>query len=229
MLQQRVETLLAADARLELGATIKDLAGLAARRASRGASSRESSTRHGNSAMERTMDCLRISGGVPLHGSVTASGSKNAALPIMAASILADGPVMLERVPDLVDVNTLALLLGHLGRRGQARPPTATLRIDTVDPAPTRADYDLVRRMRASFCVLGPLVAQAGQGRRLAARRLQHRHPAGRSAPGRLWRRWGPTIRIEARLRHRRGPPAARRRRSTCADRTAPPSPARPT
>ena len=61
------------------------------------------------------MDVIRITGGARLNGTIAASGSKNAALPIMAASILADGPVMLSGVPDLADVNTLALLLGHLG------------------------------------------------------------------------------------------------------------------
>lgn len=109
------------------------------------------------------MDCLRIAGGSPLQGIVTASGSKNAALPIMAATILADGRTVLASVPDLVDVNTLALLLGFLGVEVK-RHPDATLHIETVDPRPTKADYDLVRRMRASFCVLGPLVARRGRG-----------------------------------------------------------------
>jgi UDP-N-acetylglucosamine 1-carboxyvinyltransferase len=109
------------------------------------------------------MDCLRISGGVRLHGVVAASGSKNAALPIMAASILSDGPVSLAGVPDLVDVNTLALLLGHLGVEVK-RGPDGNVRIETVDPVATTADYDLVRRMRASFCVLGPLLARRGRG-----------------------------------------------------------------
>lgn len=109
------------------------------------------------------MDCLRITGGVPLDGVVPVSGSKNAALPIMAASILADGPVLLAGVPDLVDVNTLALLLGYLGVDVK-RDSAGNVRIETVDPARTKADYDLVRRMRASFCVLGPLVARRGRG-----------------------------------------------------------------
>ncbi len=109
------------------------------------------------------MDCLRITGGVPLAGTVTAGGSKNAALPIMAASILVDGPIALAGVPDLVDVNTLALLLGYLGVEVK-RQTNDDLRIECVDNRPTRAEYDLVRRMRASFCVLGPLVARRGRG-----------------------------------------------------------------
>ena len=108
------------------------------------------------------MDCLRITGGVALDGSVRASGSKNAALPIMAASILAAGPVVLDGVPELVDVDTLSLLLGHLGVEVK-RGLDGELRIETVDPRSTRADYELVRRMRASFCVLGPLVARRGR------------------------------------------------------------------
>jgi UDP-N-acetylglucosamine 1-carboxyvinyltransferase len=108
------------------------------------------------------MDYFRIAGGVALGGTVTASGSKNAALPIMAASILAAGPVLLAGVPELVDVDTLALLLGFLGvevKRGAG----GDLHIETVDPRPTAAEYDLVRRMRASFCVLGPLLARRGR------------------------------------------------------------------
>jgi UDP-N-acetylglucosamine 1-carboxyvinyltransferase len=77
--------------------------------------------------------------------------------------ILADGPTVLIGVPDLVDVNTLALLLGNLGVEVK-RQADQSLRIETVDPRPTKADYDLVRRMRASFCVLGPLVARRGRG-----------------------------------------------------------------
>lgn len=108
------------------------------------------------------MECLRISGPVRLSGSVRASGAKNAALPIMAASILASEPVVLERVPDVVDVNTLALLLGHLGVEVK-RGLDGLVRIATVDQGPTTADYDLVRQMRASFCVLGPLLARRGR------------------------------------------------------------------
>jgi UDP-N-acetylglucosamine 1-carboxyvinyltransferase len=109
------------------------------------------------------MDCLDVHGGVPLCGSVRAGGSKNAALPIMAASILAQGPVHLRRVPELADVNTMALLLGYLGIESK-RGPDGTVRIETIDARPTKADYDLVRRMRASICVLGPLVARRGRG-----------------------------------------------------------------
>jgi UDP-N-acetylglucosamine 1-carboxyvinyltransferase len=108
------------------------------------------------------MDAFRITGGVPLVGTVEASGSKNAALPMMAAAILADGPVTLDRVPDLVDVRTLSLLLSRLGVSVRCES-AATLHLENVNPAPVRADARLVRRMRASFCVLGPLVARRGR------------------------------------------------------------------
>ncbi|MCH8924338.1 MAG: UDP-N-acetylglucosamine 1-carboxyvinyltransferase [Planctomycetes bacterium] len=88
--------------------------------------------------------------------------SKNAALPMMAASILATRPVWLEGVPEVVDVKTLSAVLGQLGVEVE-RQDDGALRIETVDPLPTRADYDLVRRMRASFCVLGPLLARRGR------------------------------------------------------------------
>src|SRR5438552_11052138 len=103
------------------------------------------------------MDCFRITGKARLKGTVAAGGSKNAALPILAASILADGPVRLLGVPELADVETLSLLLAHLGV-AVSRELDDALVLETVDSAPTRADYELVRRMRASFCVLGPLL-----------------------------------------------------------------------
>jgi UDP-N-acetylglucosamine 1-carboxyvinyltransferase len=108
------------------------------------------------------MKHLRILGGIPLCGTVRAEGSKNAALPMMAASILADGPVRLEGVPRLADVETLSLVLAELGV-DVVRTPDGALLLETVDPAPVRAGYELVRRMRASFCVLGPLLARRGR------------------------------------------------------------------
>src|SRR5262249_378370 len=108
------------------------------------------------------IDMFRIHGGIPLAGCVEVSGSKNAALPIMAASILATEPVSLAHVPQLVDVDTLSLVLGTLGVEVK-RQLDGRLRITTVDAEPTRADYELVRRMRASFCVLGPLLARRGR------------------------------------------------------------------
>jgi UDP-N-acetylglucosamine 1-carboxyvinyltransferase len=108
------------------------------------------------------MDCLRITGGRRLHGSVRVSGSKNASLPILAASILAEEPVRLSHVPDLTDVDTLLLVLDQLGV-ASTRLPDGDLLLETVDPLRVRADYQYVSRMRASFCVLGPLLARRGQ------------------------------------------------------------------
>jgi UDP-N-acetylglucosamine 1-carboxyvinyltransferase len=108
------------------------------------------------------MTHLRIHGGTPLEGTVQASGSKNAALPMMAASILAEEPVWLEGVPRLADVDTLACVLAELGVE-VSEAPVGRLRLETVDPAPVRAGYELVQRMRASFCVLGPLLARRGK------------------------------------------------------------------
>jgi UDP-N-acetylglucosamine 1-carboxyvinyltransferase len=117
------------------------------------------------------MPHFQITGGVALHGTVRASGAKNAALPIMAAAILADGPVRLENVPRLTDVRTQARLLSCLGLRVTAENGRVggdtnvcpTLLIETIDPTPVRAREEFVRRMRAGFCVLGPLLARRGR------------------------------------------------------------------
>lgn len=105
------------------------------------------------------MDMFVIEGGAPLRGTVRSGGAKNAALPIMAASLMADGPVTLQDVPELVDVRTLARLLETLGVQ-TARNDDQSLCLEVIDDAPVVADYELVRRMRASICVLGPLLAR---------------------------------------------------------------------
>ncbi|MDA0284513.1 MAG: UDP-N-acetylglucosamine 1-carboxyvinyltransferase [Planctomycetota bacterium] len=108
------------------------------------------------------MDMFVVRGGQPLNGRVRVSGSKNAALPIMAASLMADGPVILHDVPRLVDVRTLAQLLGTLGVVSE-RQADDSLRLEVIDATPIVADYELVRQMRASICVLGPLLARRGK------------------------------------------------------------------
>ncbi len=107
------------------------------------------------------MDRFIIHGRTPLRGHVRVSGSKNAALPMMAASLVASGQLRLQNAPDLADVRTLAALLRTLGV--ESRRDGDTLSLECVDDRPCRADYDLVRRMRASICVLGPLLAKRGQ------------------------------------------------------------------
>ena len=108
------------------------------------------------------MKRLCITGGRPLAGTVAVSGSKNAALPIMAAAILADQPVCIDGVPNLTDVRTLAQVLRSLGMKVH-QGQRGCLELETADPQLVRADYELVRRMRAGFCVLGPLLARRGQ------------------------------------------------------------------
>jgi UDP-N-acetylglucosamine 1-carboxyvinyltransferase len=106
------------------------------------------------------MDLFMIRGGRPLSGRVAVSGSKNASLPIMAASLMCDGPVTLQAVPDLADVTTLGRLLESLGVCVSHRDAlTLAVESDSNCVAP----YDLVRRMRASICVLGPLLARRGR------------------------------------------------------------------
>jgi UDP-N-acetylglucosamine 1-carboxyvinyltransferase len=107
-----------------------------------------------------SMSHFQITGGIPLHGEVRCSGSKNAALPIMAAAILASEPVCLEGVPRLTDVRTQAAVLRSLGVRVMN---ASAMTLETIDPKPVRAQEKLVRRMRASFCVLGPLLARRGK------------------------------------------------------------------
>src|SRR6185369_13481042 len=141
------------------------------------------------------MDMFVVQGGRQLAGRVAVSGAKNAALPIMAAALVADGPSVLTGVPDLVDVQTLGQLLSTLGMRvtragsvgrisnpseemgqtfrsaehcGPATAdknvcPTDALTLEVIDDRPCIADYELVRKMRAGICVLGPLLARRGR------------------------------------------------------------------
>jgi len=105
------------------------------------------------------MQMFVVDGGQPLAGRVAVSGSKNAALPIMAACLLADEPVTLQNVPHLVDVITLGNVLSSLGMHVE-RTADGSLQLESADTSLYVADYELVRRMRASICVLGPLLAK---------------------------------------------------------------------
>jgi len=110
------------------------------------------------------MDRILIRGGRVLSGNIPVSGAKNAALPLMAAGLLADGPLTLTNAPDLADVATMAGLLAH---HGLAVERDKTARSITISGAATdlEAPYDLVRKMRASVLVLGPLLARHGRAR----------------------------------------------------------------
>ena len=105
------------------------------------------------------MDRFVIEGGVPLRGTARVSGAKNAALPILAATLLADGPCRLEGVPDLRDIRTMLRILAELGvEAGREDDGAITTRV--VDTGRIRAPYELVKTMRASISVLGPLLGR---------------------------------------------------------------------
>jgi UDP-N-acetylglucosamine 1-carboxyvinyltransferase len=108
------------------------------------------------------MDTIVIDGGVPLKGRVKVSGAKNAALPILAATLLVDGEVRLEGVPDLRDIRTMLGLLQELGSAVE-RHADGTLTLTVTDQRPVEAPYRIVKEMRASFCVLGPLLVRRGR------------------------------------------------------------------
>lgn len=110
------------------------------------------------------MDKLVIQGGVPLRGEVDISGAKNAALPILVATLLADEPVTLSAVPHLRDVTTTLELLATMGAQITVDDRLA-VEIDTTHLHTREAPYDLVKTMRASILVLGPLLAKHGEAR----------------------------------------------------------------
>ena len=107
------------------------------------------------------VDRFRVVGGARLAGEVTVSGAKNSALKLMAASLLAAGKTTIRNVPDIADVDIMADLLTRLGCTVVRGADLVT--IDVPEVPGHRADYDLVRKMRASINVLGPLVARVGQ------------------------------------------------------------------
>ncbi|MGM0451831.1 MAG: UDP-N-acetylglucosamine 1-carboxyvinyltransferase [Thermodesulfobacteriota bacterium] len=109
------------------------------------------------------MDEILITGGQPLNGEVKISGAKNAALPMLAATILTGGTFCFENVPALQDIETIQNLLVDLGARVESDGDT--VRVDTADLHRFEAPYELVRRMRASVLVLGPLVARLKRAR----------------------------------------------------------------
>ncbi|HHY47805.1 MAG TPA: UDP-N-acetylglucosamine 1-carboxyvinyltransferase [Firmicutes bacterium] len=106
------------------------------------------------------MDTILVRGGRRLHGKVSISGAKNAALPIMAASLLSDGEVVLSNIPDLDDVSTMCDVLEALGVRVRRAGSRLLFRADNLEE--NEAPYPLIRKMRASFLVAGPLLARLG-------------------------------------------------------------------
>ncbi len=104
------------------------------------------------------MDKLIVEGGHRLSGSVNISGSKNASLPILAAALLTDEPVRISRVPDVSDTNYMLQILSQLG--ASVERSSGTVRIESPDGISSSASYEQVRKMRASICLLGPMMAR---------------------------------------------------------------------
>lgn len=117
------------------------------------------------------MDQFVISGGARLNGRLTIKGSKNAALPLMAAALLTDRPLLLNDVPDLADIRNMVRLLTELGCHVDfAPPPDASFAggkmvIHSQDESASHAKYEIVKTMRASICTLGPMLARRGFAR----------------------------------------------------------------
>ena len=119
------------------------------------------------------MDRIRIVGGKPLNGTIPISGAKNATLPLMIASMLTDDTLVLENVPRLADVGLLQHILGNHGvdimvkgkRPGDEDHQGQTLHISAARIVDTTAPYELVSKMRASFWVIGPLLARMGEAK----------------------------------------------------------------
>ncbi|HVV94883.1 MAG TPA: UDP-N-acetylglucosamine 1-carboxyvinyltransferase [Hyphomicrobiales bacterium] len=119
------------------------------------------------------MDRIRIRGGAPLNGVIPISGAKNAALPLMIASLLTSDTLVLENVPRLADVSSLKLILGNHGvdilingkRPGQSFTSGQTVKLSAETIVDTTAPYELVSTMRASFWVIAPLLARMGHAR----------------------------------------------------------------
>lgn len=104
---------------------------------------------------------LLLTGGARLSGTIVSSGSKNGTLAIMAGALLAKGETVLHNVPSIGDVNTMMDMLRALGVKCESEP-NGLVRIDATNIEATEAPYELVKRMRASFCVLGPMLARKG-------------------------------------------------------------------
>ena len=182
------------------------------------------------------MDRIRIVGGNELTGIIPISGAKNAALPLMIASLLTDDTLTLENVPHLADVEQLIRILGNHGvdysvngrRESQNEGYSRTINFSARNIVDTTAPYELVSKMRASLLGDRAAAGPHGRGQGVAARRLRHRHAPGRPVhrrPAGARRR----DRRRQRLCHRQGPegrldrqplrlPEGLGRRHPCAD-----------
>jgi UDP-N-acetylglucosamine 1-carboxyvinyltransferase len=109
------------------------------------------------------MDSIIVTGGAPLNGQIPIAGAKNACLTLMPATLLSDEPLTLTNAPRLSDIKTMTLLLESLGAEVSSMAGGKVLALSSHGLTSTRADYDIVRKMRASNLVLGPLLAREGQ------------------------------------------------------------------
>ena len=109
------------------------------------------------------MDKFEIQGGIPLEGEIAVSGAKNSALPALAACLLTAETVVLDRIPPVRDIHTMEKLLEHAGARVTVEGERVTVTAGAIENP--EAPYDLVKTMRASSLVLGPLVARCGRAR----------------------------------------------------------------
>ena len=103
------------------------------------------------------MDSFLIKGGVPLHGDVQISGAKNAVLPLMAATLLTSGECVIRRVPNLSDVRFMGQILESLGCEVKWEGDCVRVRAARLKPV---GDYELIRKMRGSVCIMGPLLGR---------------------------------------------------------------------
>ncbi len=153
------------------------------------------------------MELLRIAGGRPLEGTVPTSGSKNATLPVMAAALLTDQPVDLVNVPDIEDIETMGVMLRHLGVEVE-RPAPAHWRLRAASVTGSTVAANLSRRLRGSFLLLGALVARTGEaviarpgGDDIGMRRVEQ-HLEGLRAMGAVVSEEGDTYVARARRLH---------------------------
>jgi hypothetical protein len=162
------------------------------------------------------MDSIVVRGGRALNGQIPIAGAKNACLALMPATLLSEEPLTLTNAPRLSDIKTMTLLLQSLGAEVTAMQSGKVLAMTSHGLNGNRADYDIVRKMRASNLVLGPLARAARAGGGVAPGRLRHRgapdgHPHRRADPD--GRRDRPARRLpprdhDRRPEGRRGPPA---------------------
>ena len=108
------------------------------------------------------MDYLEINGGIPLRGEVSISGSKNAVLPILAAALLTDEECVIHRIPNLSDVKFMGKILESLGAEVQFYGESIHVRAKDIRPV---GDYDIIRKMRGSICIMGPLIGRLHEAR----------------------------------------------------------------